>query len=349
MNDRIHPAESAEFLSRLHDHELSPTEARDFDAHRASCAACRDAVEEFERSLSAFRASPTAAPASDLSARILRKIREQSPSRRPFGVTFGIDIRWAGVLAAALLMAIIVPALLHKDERFAASPAPAYPDALPAYLLEEKTKTAENSRKENAAPAPKAPAAAPEVAVQGNVPLLDKTNASPAEKDAGRDLAAAQTRPEARREGAVNNEFAQAPPKQEAEAQAAAPAPSRGLRRQTASAPGGEAGGAVNTFDLDRVSVHLSVSAMDGYGDAPAVQETPTDDALANLSGREFILLVETGGRVRDVSPSTPASAPLRKDGALDERLKSKKDGAELMGLRFAPSDRPRRLLVKVE
>ena len=337
MSEPLHPAASVEFLSRLHDRELSPAEAREFEAHRESCASCRQAVEEYERSLRAFRASPTAAPASDLSARILRKIREQSPSRRPFGVTFGIDIRWAGVLAAALLVVLIAPALFRREEkRLAPARPPASPEAFPAYLLEEKTTTAKTESGANVAPAP--PASAP----ANEAPAKEKEAAKPLDAAAERDLGLAQPRAEEKREGYLadkSNALASAPP--------SAPAPR--TRRQVAAAPGGEAGGAV-AADEERVAVHLVINAIDGYGEPPEVRETPTDEALADLTGREFILLVEAGGRVRDVMPSTSGGSLLRKDAQSRDKLaNAKKEGSGLLGLRFTPSERPRRLLVRVE
>jgi len=338
MSESPHPAASVEFLSRLHDRELSAAEAREFEAHRESCAACREAVEEYERSLRAFRASPTAAPASDLSARILRKIREQSPSRRPFGVTFGIDIRWAGVLAAALLVVLIAPALFHHDaKRLIPAQSPASPEALPAYLLEEKTTPSAKAKESGAKVAP-APASAP----ANEAPARQEEAATSPDASAERDLAVAQPRAEEKREGFLAdkpNAAAAAPPS------ASAPR----TRRQAGAAPGGEAGGAAG-FDEQRVSVHLVINAIDDYGEPPEVSDTPTDDALADLTGREFILLVEAGGRVRDVTPSPSGGNLLRKDTPSRDKLASaKKEGSELLGLRFKPSDRPRRLLVRVE
>jgi hypothetical protein len=105
MTVATHPGSSLETLSRRHDGELSPAEREAFERHLAGCAECREATAAFERSLAAFRTAPEAPVPSDLSARILRKIRSQTPSRCPFGVLFGIDIRWAGVFLAALLVA----------------------------------------------------------------------------------------------------------------------------------------------------------------------------------------------------------------------------------------------------
>ena len=111
-----HPAQSAEFLSRRHDGELAADEAAAFEAHRLECAECQASVAEFENALAAYRSAPVPPHASDLSARILRKIRATSPSRRPFGVMFGIDVRWAGALAAALLVVIIGAPVFSRRE-----------------------------------------------------------------------------------------------------------------------------------------------------------------------------------------------------------------------------------------
>lgn len=132
MTETLHPARSPEFLSRLYDGELAASDREAFDAHRAACAECRTAAETFAASLAAFRASPTAPPAADLSARILRKIRAQSPSRRPFGVMFGIDVRWAGVFVAALVVVLLsAPLLLRRAE-----PTAAPSNAIPARIVD---------------------------------------------------------------------------------------------------------------------------------------------------------------------------------------------------------------------
>ena len=44
MTAGSHPARSPEFLSRLHDGELSPAERAHFESHRAHCAECRGAA-----------------------------------------------------------------------------------------------------------------------------------------------------------------------------------------------------------------------------------------------------------------------------------------------------------------
>src|ERR1700719_1163348 len=94
-NDNAHPARSADFLSRLHDGELTAAERAHFESHRAHCADCRKSALEVEAALSLFRASSTSAPPPDLSARILRTLQAASPRRTPFGVVFGINPKWA--------------------------------------------------------------------------------------------------------------------------------------------------------------------------------------------------------------------------------------------------------------
>ena len=143
-----HPAQSAEFLSRRHDGELAAEEAAAFEAHRLECAECQASVAEFENALAAYRSAPVPPHASDLSARILRKIRATSPSRRPFGVMFGIDVRWAGALAAALLVVIIgAPVFSRREMRVEPATAAERPSSpIPAYVLDaEEERPAEKS------------------------------------------------------------------------------------------------------------------------------------------------------------------------------------------------------------
>ncbi len=147
ISTEIHPADSSEFLSRLHDGDLEPAEAAAFESHRAECADCRASVAAFERALSAYREAPVPPASSDLSARILKKIRATSPSRRPFGVTFGIDVRWAGVLAAALLV-LIIGAPVFSRHPFGRTPQAAPPrteaspsEAISAYLVDARRKS----------------------------------------------------------------------------------------------------------------------------------------------------------------------------------------------------------------
>src|SRR6266511_163321 len=115
-NNNAHPARSADFLSRLHDGELTAAERAHFESHRAHCAGCRGAALEFEAALSLFRASTSSAPPTDLSARILRRLQAASPRRPPFGVVFGINLKWASAFAVAILATIVGSLVMIQRE-----------------------------------------------------------------------------------------------------------------------------------------------------------------------------------------------------------------------------------------
>src|SRR5262249_40224280 len=120
MSRATHPARSHEFLSRLHDGELSAAEKAHFESHRAHCDECRKAAADFEQTLAYFRTTGTSPAASDLSARILRRLQKGNRRRPAFGVVFGIDLRWAGAFTAALV-AVILGASLVERQRAARS------------------------------------------------------------------------------------------------------------------------------------------------------------------------------------------------------------------------------------
>jgi len=321
-----HPARSTAFLSRLYDGELDPAEAADFAAHRAGCAECRRAADAFAAALAAFRAEPTAPAAPDLSARILRKIRAQSPSRRPFGVTFGIDVRWAGVFVAALLVVLLAAPLLLRREPL----APAKPAAMTARLVDETPAPSgaapeerEESRLHGAAPrrappAPAAPAAPPALAKDEGAARFAPAPASAAAPPPSSSLPEAPAEEEKRRVGLA------APSRQ----RAAAP-------RMSAEPSGGESANGM-TADLAAAPPRIFVLAADGEGTPPPVVSRLDASRLSALRGREFVLLVETGGRVRSVAmPGSSAPAGL--------------EAEVLREIVFAPGDRPRRLSVRIE
>lgn len=353
MTVSSHPTRSPEFLSRLRDGELSAEERRLFEAHRGECAECRETVAAFARSLDAFRSAPEPPAPADLAARILRKIRAQSPSRRPFGVMFGIDIRWAGVFLAALLVAIIAPGLFSGRRETRAASAPQEP--LTAYVVDSEpspdrpgapapapgrpasppapapapphAKAAPEAAEEGLATRDKADAASP-VVVTGEAPLLDS---APVNETASREL----------------------PRKEAAQRQAQNAAPSAMSRRTTASASGAPAerqGGEAGFLEKEEKSaaadVHLDIRAFDTDGTAPELSSpNPPTERLAPLRGRDFVLTVDANGVVQSVLPA-------RRE---DERTRSSKDAdaesalhGPLKELRFRATGRPRRLFVRV-
>lgn len=318
-----HPARSTEFLSRLYDGELDAAEDAAFNAHRAECAECRRAAEAFAAALAAFRAEPTAPAAPDLAARILRKIRAQAPSRRPFGVTFGIDVRWAGVVVAALLVVLLAAPLLLRREPL----APAKPATMTARLVDATPgppaaapEKREESRLQGAAPrpAPAAPAAPPALAKDEGAARVAPAPENAAAPPPAAPRAEAPADEEKRRVGL-------APPSRQ---KSAAPA-------MAAEPSGGESANGI-AADLAAAPPRMFVLAADGEGAPPPVVSRLDAPRLSALRGREFVLLVETGGRVRSVAlPGTSGPA-----------------GAEAEVLReivFAPGDRPRRLSVRIE
>src|SRR5262249_54066141 len=87
-----------------------------FESHRAHCAECRRSAAEFEAALSMFRASRTSPAASDLSARILRRLQSASPARQRFGIVHGINLKWAAGFAVALTGAVSGPPIGAERE-----------------------------------------------------------------------------------------------------------------------------------------------------------------------------------------------------------------------------------------
>ncbi len=367
-----HPAESAEFLSRLHDGELSPDEAAAFEAHRRECPECRASVAEFERALAAYRSAPVSPHASDLSARILRRIRAASPSRRPFGVMFGIDVRWAGALAAALLVVIIgAPVFSRRGPAFKQRTAPESPAAaaIPAYVLDAEEERPAEKRAEAAPPArmraapeseAKDAAAAPGPPVsRENLYAAAPSNAGGDSAGTRRDELAATNADKRDRvaalEGSVAQESAAAPLLQAA----APPAEKKELsksttaRRQSAAAPVGGEAGAGPSADDSPVVVHLTIQSFDGAGEPPEVVQTPSDERLAALRGRKYLLVVEAGGRIVAVEDRPAGRKPAKEkareaDEQREQRLKSLADSI-LRELVFQPGDRSRRLVVAVQ
>jgi len=377
MNATIfdHPAESPEFLSRLRDGELSAGEVASFEEHRRTCTRCRESADSYTRALSIFRSASPRPAASDLSARILRKVRAQSPSRRPFGVTFGIDVRWAGVCAAALIVVIMAASIL--DEGPAPSivlpPPPSEPASVRAHLLEKESVPAKGQRQAPDAGTPARPVPPAKAAPARDA--LAAARPAPAEESADRDGRLQAAAPQER--------FAQSPPPPEqargrlaveletsadapvvaerdaagtatrreepktAQKPAALAAPSS-RARASADAPGGEAGAG----GAGAESVRVVVEAADGLGGAPELERGSDDAALAPFRGREFVLIVESGGRVRSAAVwgESGTLRDLRPDANANARAKDERESlSAFRELRFAPGERPRRLRVRIE
>jgi anti-sigma factor RsiW len=143
-NDSVHPARSPDFLSRLHDGELTAGERAHFESHRAHCSECRRAASEFEAALSLFRASSTSPPSTDLARRILRKLEATAPQRRRFGIVHGIHPKWAAGFAVAVIAAVLGSAIVL--EREAARKAILRQSPIPVLLQKERNQAGDASK-----------------------------------------------------------------------------------------------------------------------------------------------------------------------------------------------------------
>ncbi len=318
-NGREHPARSVDFLSRLHDGELEPAERAHFEAHRAHCGECRRAAVEFEDAISLFRSARSNPPRADLAARILRKVQTTNRPRTPFGPRFRIDLGWAALLATVLLaLMITTPILVRRPETF--PPAPAGP---PEREIRHETPAAPERPGAPAAPArerepdaARRPAAAP-----AEPPPVGRSDSGEPKSDveSPKEFAAEPVAPDAReRRAAVARETARAGGEEEA------------------TAPPSAAAG---------TPLRLSFTAIDGFGAPPPPLPDVSIELPAAERGRQYVLLVDSQGSVKEVSPGAnpKAAEPQPKIAA------SRGASSPLSRLRFQPGNRPRRLLVRIE
>jgi hypothetical protein len=342
MSRTVHPGRSLDFLSRLHDGELSAAEKAHFEAHRAHCDECRKAAADFEATLAYYRTTGTSPAASDLSARILRRLQKTNRRRPAFGVVFGIDLRWAGAFTAALVAVILGASLVERQRAarsipvsFATAPTPpgGMADALvkkeaPAAQTLER-QTAAGSAKDRAAATPNASATSFQAPAAAPAPPADKTERiaaagkgaavppAPAPKIAPKP---ARTR-EAGGEGAVSEEK---------------------TRRAPAEAANFDA---ISESVVLTAPARLTVTALDDGGLAPAVLNGAKIE-LSEIDRGRYVVTVGADGVPLDVvRESRPAMAKMiaASPTPTDRTLRALKE------LRFAPGSRARRLLAQVE
>jgi len=355
-NDSAHPARSADFLSRLHDGELTAAERAHFESHRAHCTDCRAAASEFEAALSLFRASTTSPPPSDLPARILRRLQFTTRRRPPFGIVFGINLKWAAAFSTAVIAVVIGSAVvLQRDAarkiaargtpipvilqpQAAARQAPAPSEEASRYRAPAASARDAGARRNQAPPAPAA------------APAFDAVAASADERPASapppQSAAAAEQKDRAlsRRAAPARAEE----PDRSAAVEQGAPL---GLLKKSESA-GGEGATTSSAASVEPGPLaRLVVVSLDGQGNAPEIVSAGAAERLSDLRGRQYFLIVEAGGRVRE------ARAEGRKEH-LQKRRSMARDAVEsaaaavppsVWSLRFRPTDRPRRLLLRVE
>jgi hypothetical protein len=375
-----HPGRSPEFLSRLHDGDLSAAERVQFESHRAHCNECRGAAAQFEAALALFRSNRPRPPAPDLSARILRKLQSVSPRRSPLGVSFGIDLRWAGAFAAALLAVIIGSEVVLRREaaerRLAQAPStiPVTVESAPrssdAARRDSGATNAENERK-----VPPAAAGAP-----ASEPRSPQNVLKESAQSQSRNQAAFAPVPPARAENDEESSQKDLDGQIAAAAPAAPkpqPAPAarsskqakvkteQGAVAQLQERAGGE-GGTTSKLATDSLAAapRLEITSLDGAGPVPPVSNAGAIEVPAELKGRAFVLVVEASGRVLQARPDDPdlrkklvrpeasreASVADDKGVLANDKVVAKEKGPpSLLELRFQAGDRPRLLRVRVQ
>jgi hypothetical protein len=363
--NKNHPARSHEFLSRLHDGDLSPAERAHFESHRAHCADCRTSAAEYERALSLFRSARSSPAPADMANRVLRKVQSAGRSRwPPISSFFSVDWRWAGAFAAALLVLLIAaPIVLRQqsgmttpegpisiamqDKETAPSAAPASPE-----LREEAQRQLMDDERRPAAQKPAAstdsrsPARSPASTAGSaldNTFVLDGVNADQA--------ARAKNAPEPKAETAAAAGRAQAPAaspqagfigqsqasdklavqnktnQRAAATWAQAPAQAQAQAQEKSGGEGAREQVLVSgeTPVLDRPS-RLIVQQLDGEGSPPELDVRPEEPDLIELRGRSFVLLVDASGHVRDVRETALKAAPAPELKRRDAGLAKEKD-----------------------
>lgn len=327
-NGQTHPARSVDFLSRLHDGELDTSERARFEAHRAHCVECRRAAVEFEDALSLFRSTRSTPPRSDLAARILRKVQTTNRPRTPFSRRFQIDLGWAALLLTALFAILIMTPTLVRQR---AVPAP--PIVL-RVVTETSQDLAERPRAQSEAAPPRE-----------KVRRVEARPAAPSE--------ARPSAPGYSRDGSV----AGAPALEdevEMDRQEPPPAARRDAPGTVAASPqsagaGGE-GDASARVAAAAAPLHLTVSEIDGFGAPPALVSRVPMELPSSERGRAYVLIVDSQGTVRQVSPvSAGDSAPPPPARKREIARAQSAVPLPLSRLHFAPGNRPRRLLVRID
>jgi hypothetical protein len=321
-NGGSHPGRSVEFLSRLHDGELDAAERARFESHRAHCAECRRAALEFEDAISLFRSARSTPPRSDLASRILRKVQSTNRPRAPFSPRFGIDLGWAALLVTALLAVLVMTPIVRRG----------YPRVIP---IRSVTALASEPAKEAVAPRPPAAGQSPPRERDIRETRRSGPRAVPAAPENKAVLRAEAERPktDALQAGGSTTGSTRESPKLEDRrdrgALAVAPeaAHAGGAEEMAVAAPPG-------------TPLKLTFQAIDGYGSSPALLFGEPRDLPVDERGHEYVLLLDSQGIVRRVTPQRAGRENSVRQGDAS---------AALSRLRFAPGNRPRRLLVRFE
>ena len=312
-----------------------------------------------------------------------------SSRRTPFGDLFSVDLRWAGAFAAALLVLLVAaPIVLQQQKKAVPAEGPitvdlrsraVSPGDRPAGAITEPETPGVPAARSDAARA-----RAPQAALQRAEAKPSWVNDSVTQEDARREEKLSKNAEiSAARPDSI--EKAQAPAAAASAAQAAPaaqPAPAladslrssvSSLNRQVAAAPAPQPKAAVEpqggegARDQVLVSGELSfdrparlvIQPFDALGSPPPLETQSQSPGLNDLRGRSFVVVVDGQGRVTDaqetVSKKLAGADGRRRDAALgkdkerDNAASASAATAALKTLRFKPSERQRRLLVRVE
>jgi hypothetical protein len=119
--------------------------------------------------------------------------------------------------------------------------------------------------------------------------------------------------------------------------------------KSSADRAGGEAG-APSALGAAIAPLHLSIRESDGFGPPPNLLPGVRIDLPATERGREYVLVVDSQGAVRQVSRTSPEESD-RMDRAPRRAIAKGEMAAPspLSRLRFEPGNRPRRLRVRID
>jgi hypothetical protein len=124
-------------------------------------------------------------------------------------------------------------------------------------------------------------------------------------------------------------------------------APSPLLRNPEAS--GGEGAATSSAASPEPgAPARLVIVSLDGQGNAPEIVSAGAAELLSDLRGRQYFLLVEASGRVREASANGGKSLQKRAR-ARDALENAPAAPPSVLSLRFRPADRARRLLLRIE
>jgi hypothetical protein len=124
-------------------------------------------------------------------------------------------------------------------------------------------------------------------------------------------------------------------------------APSQLLRNPESSGGEGAATSSVASPEPG-APARLVIVSLDGQGNAPEIVSAGAAELLSDLRGRQYFLLVEASGRVREAR--TNGKEHLQKRARARDALENAAAAPpSVLGLRFRATDRARRLLLRVD